>query len=80
MATSESTAERPEYIGLTFFLVPRGGSTFVGHTGSQNGFTAFLYLNPATRSGIIAAFNTANDYAPRGAFKSLAEASLELLR
>jgi len=80
VATTSSTTARPEYIGLTFFLLPRGGTTFVGHTGSQNGFNAFMYLNPATRSGIIVAFNTAMDWPPRGAYKELAEASLELLR
>jgi len=80
MATSASTAALPEYMGQTFFLLPRGGTTFIGHTGSQNGFTAFMFFNPATRTGIIAAFNTANDYARAGAFKELYESSFDLLR
>lgn len=80
MPTTASTAERPESIGLTFFILPRNGVTFVGHTGSQNGFTAFMFFNPRTRSAIIAAFNTDNELARPGAFKELYEASLELLR
>lgn len=79
IATSASTATQPEYMGLTFFLLPRGGTTFVGHTGTQNGFTAFMFFNPTARAGIIAAFNTANDYARPGAYKELYEASLVLL-
>jgi hypothetical protein len=31
----------------------------VGHTGSQRGFYSFILFDPASRRGIIAAFNTA---------------------
>jgi hypothetical protein len=34
------------------------GVKLVGHTGSQAGFTAFIYLNPATSDAVVAAFNT----------------------
>jgi CubicO group peptidase (beta-lactamase class C family) len=48
-------------IGLSFFVLWRGGTRFVGHTGHQAGFRSFFYINPATRTGIVAAFNTTND-------------------
>jgi hypothetical protein len=46
---------------MSFFKAKSGGVTLVGHTGSQAGFLAFMFLNPATGAGIIAAFNTASD-------------------
>src|SRR5580704_1440569 len=52
-------------VGLSFFMVMRGQTSFVGHTGSQAGFRAFLFLNPATGAGVVAAFNTDSDL-PRG--------------
>jgi CubicO group peptidase (beta-lactamase class C family) len=51
----------PESMGLGFFLVDRGSYRLVGHTGSQAGFLAFLWLNPATRQAAIAALNTSNE-------------------
>lgn len=80
VATSASTPERPEHVGLSFFLLERGGVTFVGHTGSQAGFTAFMYFNPAARTGVVAAFNTSSQLAPRSAFRELYESSLEVIR
>jgi CubicO group peptidase (beta-lactamase class C family) len=47
-------------MGLSFFIHPRGETTVVGHTGSQAGFRAFLYINPKTRDAVIAAYNTTN--------------------
>lgn len=62
-----------EFMGLSFFLDPRGTGadtvTLVGHTGSQAGFRAFVYFNPHTRTAVIAAFNTANE--TPGAVRSL---------
>lgn len=46
-------------IGLGFFHIERNGITLVGHTGSQAGFRAFFYLDPVTKAGVIAVFNTA---------------------
>src|SRR5262249_17843051 len=37
----------PEAMGLSFFVVKRGADTYIGHTGHQAGFAAFVYLNPA---------------------------------
>ncbi|MGH7709801.1 MAG: serine hydrolase domain-containing protein [Gemmatimonadaceae bacterium] len=48
-------------MGLSFFIHPRGESTIIGHTGSQAGFRAFLYINPKTRDAMIAAYNTSNE-------------------
>jgi CubicO group peptidase (beta-lactamase class C family) len=48
-------------VGLSFFTVRRGHTTFVGHTGNQAGFRAFLFLNPQTGAAVVAAFNTDSD-------------------
>ncbi len=48
----------PESMGLGFFVVDRGGYRLIGHTGSQAGFLAFLWINPATGAAAIAALNT----------------------
>ena len=47
-------------MGLSFFIHPRGETTVVGHTGSQAGFRAFLYINPKTRDAVTAAYNSTN--------------------
>ena len=52
--------EGPETMGLSFFLREGGGRKIVGHTGQQAGFRAFLYLEPATRTAVVAATNTIN--------------------
>jgi len=58
------TAGHQQHMGLSFFLDPRtsgsGTITFVGHTGSQAGFRAFLEFNPRTKRAVIAAFNTSH--------------------
>jgi CubicO group peptidase (beta-lactamase class C family) len=48
-------------LGLSFFLVRRGHTTFVGHTGNQAGFRAFIFLNPDSGAAVAAAFNTDSD-------------------
>ncbi|HKE57585.1 MAG TPA: serine hydrolase domain-containing protein [Pyrinomonadaceae bacterium] len=90
-----ATAERPESMGLSFFLAPRNGSsgsvTFIGHTGSQAGFRAFLEFNPLNGTGIIAAFNTSHEFGhnetenssaikSRDGFNALREQSFSLLK
>jgi CubicO group peptidase (beta-lactamase class C family) len=47
-----------EAMGLCFFLEAYGGHRYVGHTGSQKAFQAFIYVDPLTRTGAIAAFNS----------------------
>jgi len=53
------------YMGLSFFLYPRGSGvdkiTFVGHTGHQAAFRTFMVFNPKNGRAVIAAFNTAHD-------------------
>ncbi|MGE5199591.1 MAG: serine hydrolase domain-containing protein [Rhodospirillaceae bacterium] len=45
-------------MGLCFFLEEHGGLRFVAHSGSQNGFISHFYVNVATRTAYIVAFNT----------------------
>lgn len=55
LPTSRTGGER---IGLAFFTIERGGSTFVGHTGGQHEFVSFFYVHPASGTAAVAAFNT----------------------
>jgi hypothetical protein len=75
-------AAAPDSVGLSLFVLWRHGVRFVGHTGSQAGFRAFAYLNPATGAIVIAAFNTRND-AREGesaaGFRELRDAALKLI-
>lgn len=47
-----------ESMALSFFLEDFGGVRYVGHTGDQKAFQAFFYIDPAARTGAIAAFNS----------------------
>jgi CubicO group peptidase (beta-lactamase class C family) len=47
-----------ESMALAFFLEELGGVSYVGHTGSQKAFFSFIYIDPASRTGAIAAFNS----------------------
>jgi hypothetical protein len=58
LAAADGTGRQD--VGLGFFILQSRGDTFVGHTGSQAGFRAFLWLNPRTRSAAIVALNTEN--------------------
>ncbi|HXZ77204.1 MAG TPA: serine hydrolase domain-containing protein [Streptosporangiaceae bacterium] len=69
-------------IGMSFFVLWRSGARFVGHTGSQAGFRSFFYINPLTRAGVIAAFNTTNDVQPResaAGFRAVRDSALALM-
>jgi len=69
-----------QQIGLSFFLIERGGRQLIGHTGSQAGFRSFLYFDPAARTAVIVAFNTTNLANPADAlFRRLQQAALDLL-
>src|SRR5213592_2067369 len=48
-------------VGLSFFVLWRGGVRFIGHTGHQAGFRSFFYVEPQAKAAVIAAFNTTND-------------------
>lgn len=74
----EAGADRQ--MGLSFFLIHRGDRQLLGHTGSQAGFRAFCYFDPATRTGVIAAFNTTNQASPAtAAYQRLQQAAQDLL-
>ena len=74
-------ASAPDSMALSFFVIHRGSTTILGHTGSQAGFRSFLFFNPATSVAVIAAFNTTNDASPaRAAYTRMYEAALALLR
>jgi CubicO group peptidase (beta-lactamase class C family) len=74
-------ATAPDSMALSFFVVHRGSTTLLGHTGSQAGFRSLLFFNPATSTTVIAAFNTTNEATPaRAAYTRMYEAALGLLR
>ncbi len=52
-------------IGLAYFLIERNGIGLVGHTGSQRAFRSFFYIDPVSKAGVIAVFNTAPVDDPR---------------
>jgi hypothetical protein len=58
------------------------GTRFIGHTGSQAGFLAFMYLNPANGKAVVAAMNTSSDLPPtkeKSAFSTVREAAFALI-
>ncbi len=57
---SGATPSTTTSVGLSFFIVQRGATRLIGHTGSQAGFLAFIYFDPATSSAIVMAMNTNN--------------------
>jgi CubicO group peptidase (beta-lactamase class C family) len=71
----------PESMGLGFFLLGDGAARLVGHTGSQAGFLAFLWIDPQTRAAGIAALNT-NSELPGAAraYERINQAMIRLLR
>jgi CubicO group peptidase (beta-lactamase class C family) len=82
-ADPETVSAPGETVGLSFFQVPRGGTTFVGHMGFQAGFRAFLYINPANGNAVIVALNTRNDADPAGsqaAWLVVRDAALDLIQ
>jgi CubicO group peptidase (beta-lactamase class C family) len=52
-------------VGLIFFLSDLGGVRLVGHTGSQRAFRSFFSIQPESKTGVIAVFNTAPADDPR---------------
>jgi len=81
--TTPDSAAHAEWMGLSFFVLPRGTSTLIGHTGSQAGFLAFMYFNPATKAAVVAAFNTNDDASEDGkpsAFEVMRQAALTLIQ
>lgn len=85
--TGTATPEQVESMGMAFFVVKRGATTLIGHSGEQAGFVSFMYLNPTTGSGIVAVFNTNSDLkvgtGPEGsgptAFNLIREAAMKII-
>ena len=90
-----TSPDHQQWMGLSFFLDPRtlpsGSITFIGHTGSQAGFRAFMEFNPSNGRAVIAAFNTSHDSGHNEkedraaqksyqAYNALREKSFELLQ
>jgi CubicO group peptidase (beta-lactamase class C family) len=70
-----------QWMGLSFFVLDRGGTRILGHTGSQAGFRSFYFFNPVTKAAVIAVFNTTNEAAPAAAAqRRMQEMALDLLR
>ena len=82
--TAEDGSDIPEdAMGLSFFSVRHGQTVFVGHTGNQAGFRAFLFLNPNTGAGVIAAVNTDSDLPPLARptpYQQIRDLALELIQ
>jgi CubicO group peptidase (beta-lactamase class C family) len=81
-SAAKTSPDKSESMALSFFIVRRGSTRFVGHTGSQAGFLAFIYVNPANGAGVAAAFNTSNDVGSgpgQSAFQTIREAALKLI-
>ncbi len=77
-----SAAIPADSMGLSFFVLWRHHTRYVGHTGSQAGFRSFFYLNPATRAAVVAAFNTRNDTRPQDSaagFRAIRDQALALI-
>ena len=47
-----------DQVAASFFVHTDGALTLIGHAGWQNGFRSHFYLDPATRSAYIVAYNT----------------------
>jgi CubicO group peptidase (beta-lactamase class C family) len=53
-----SRAGAHDEVTTSFFVHTDGSLRLVGHAGSQNGFRSHFYIDTATRSGYIVAYNT----------------------
>lgn len=60
-----SVGEAQDSIGLGFFIYHREGLRLIGHTGSQRAFRSFFLIDPETKAGAVAVFNTAPVDDPR---------------
>lgn len=72
-----------EAMGMSFFIQRDGARRFVGHTGSQAGFRAFLYLDPDRHTAIIGVVNTDSDIpgpAYQQGFNAAMRAGIDVLK
>jgi len=54
----QSRAGAHDQVAASFFVHTDGALTLIGHAGWQNGFRSHFYIDPATRSAYIVAYNT----------------------
>ncbi|HXW98056.1 MAG TPA: serine hydrolase domain-containing protein [Gemmatimonadales bacterium] len=54
----------PQSMGLSFFLLDRGETKLVGHTGEQAGFRSLAFFDPVRHAGVIVCVNTTNEAQP----------------
>ena len=81
--TTSGYGSESDFMGLSFFGTRRNGVTYIGHTGSQAGFRAFMYFDPVRKTAVLVAFNTTMQRSTpgaRAAQQALNEAALGLLR
>lgn len=72
-----------EGMGLSFFIDQEAGRRFIGHTGSQAGFRAFVYVDPDRRTAIVGVVNTDSESgqpAYQQGFQATVKAGLDVLR
>jgi len=55
---TEPGSHAGDSMATSFFVSHHGAARIVGHTGTQAGFRSFVYWDPATRTAMVAAFNT----------------------
>ena len=67
-----------EQIGLCFFVMDKGGSRFVGHTGGQKCFVTFFYVHPESGTGALGAFNSSGSGPAMAAVRTLCMEKLSL--
>jgi CubicO group peptidase (beta-lactamase class C family) len=83
VSTAAGYGAENDFMGLSFFGIRRDGATYLGHTGSQAGFRAFTYFDPAKRTAVLVAFNTTMRGSTRGARaaqQTMTQAALGLLK
>ena len=83
VSTASGYGAENDFMGLSFFGVKRDGVTFMGHTGSQAGFRAFMYFDAAKHTAVLVAFNTTKQRSTQGtrdAQKAMMDAAFGLLK
>ena len=83
VSTASGYGAENDFMGLSFFGAKRDGVTYMGHTGSQAGFRAFMYFDPTKHTAILVAFNTTKSRSTQGARdaqKAMMDAAFGLLK
>ena len=83
VSTASGYGAENDFMGLSFFGVKRDGVTYMGHTGSQAGFRAFMYFDPTKHTAVLVAFNTTKQRSTPGARdaqKAMMDAAFGLLK